>query len=319
WGSRGVPLDQRRLDSLRLLRQVPAITEVSHIDPTGHEKLRVSRLAMDLINSNVDLSGDPKFAEAMAHKTYFSPVYCRKESEPYMTIAMAGAGEDTGVVAAEANLKFIWDVVSNLKVGKGGNAYVVDERGRLIAHPDISLVLQKTDLSTLPQVREAAAALSRDTGTLSEAIVGRDVRGTEVLSAHATITPLNWSVFVELPITEAFASLYASIWRTVILVLVGVAISIVASLFLVRRMVSPIQELRAGAARIGGGALDHRIAVQSGDELQALADEFNRMTERLRESYAGLERKVEERTRDLRESLEQQTATSEILRIISQS
>jgi len=130
WGPRGVPLDQRRLDSLRLLRQVPTITEVSHIDPTGHEQLRVSRLAMDVIGSNADLSRDPKFVEAMARRTWFSPVYFRKESEPYMTIAMAGAGEDAGVVAAEANLKFIWDVVSDLKVGKGGNAYVVDERGR---------------------------------------------------------------------------------------------------------------------------------------------------------------------------------------------
>src|SRR6185436_313499 len=132
-------------------------------------------------------------------------------------------------------------------------------------------------------------------------------------SAHAMITPLNWSVFVDLPVAEAFASLYAAIWRTVGLVLVGVMISIVASLFLVRRMVSPIQALRSGAARIGAGALDHRIDVKSGDELQALADEFNRMTERLQESYAGLERKVEERTRDLRELLVHQTATSEIL------
>jgi len=126
----------------------------------------------------------------------FQPGYFRKESEPYMTIAMAGAGEDAGVVAAEANLKFIWDVVSNLKVGKGGNAYVGGERGRLIAHPDISLVLQKTDFSALPQVRASSATASRDAATSVEAMVGRDVRGTEVLSAHATITPLNWSVFV---------------------------------------------------------------------------------------------------------------------------
>ncbi|MGQ0579775.1 MAG: ATP-binding protein [Betaproteobacteria bacterium] len=319
WGPRGVALDQRRLDSLRLLRQVPAITEVSHIDPTGHEQLRVSRLAMDFIGSEVDLTRDPKFVEAMARKTYFSPVYFRKESEPYMTIAMAGPGEDAGVVAAESNLKFIWDVVTNLKVGKGGYAYVADANGRLIAHPDISMVLQKTDLAALPQIRAAVADHGRDASTSVEAMIGRDVHGTEVLSAHATITPLNWSVFVDLPITEAYASLYASIWRTVILVLVGVLISIVASLFLVRRMVSPIQALRAGAARIGSGALEHRIDVKSGDELQALADEFNRMTERLQESYAGLERKVEDRTRDLRESLEQQTATSEILRVISSS
>ena len=319
WGPRGVPLDLRRLDSLRLLRQVPAITEVSHIDPSGHEQLRVSRLAMDVIGSNTNLSRDPKFAEAMAHKTYFSPVYFRKESEPYMTIAMVGPGEDAGVVAADANLKFILDVVSNLKVGKGGYAYVVDAKGRLIAHPDISLVLQQTDLSTLPQVRAVTATPNRDSGTTVETMVGRDVRGTEVLSAHAAIKPLNWSVFVDLPIAEAFAPLYASIWRTVVLVFVGVVISILASLFLVRRMVSPIQTLRAGAARLAAGDLDQRIEVKTGDELQALGDEFNRMAERLQESYTGLERKVEERTRDLTEALEQQTATSEILRVISSS
>jgi signal transduction histidine kinase len=319
WGTRAVPLDQRRLDSLRLLRQSPAITEVSHIDPSGREQLRVSRLAMDVIGSNEDVSNDPRFVRAMTRETYFSPIYFRKESEPYMTIAMAGAAEDAGVVIAEANLKFIWDVVSNLKVGEGGNAYVVDERGRLIAHPDISVVLQKTDLSMLPQVRAVAEGGGVGKSEMFDAMLGSDLSGTDVLSANATIAPLNWTVFVDLPIAEAFAPLYASILRTVLLVLAGVAVSTAASLYLVRRMVSPIQVLREGAGRIGAGALDHRIDVRSDDELEALADEFNAMTERLRDSRAGLERKVEERTRDLSDTLEQQTATADILRAISSS
>ena len=66
WGPRGVPLEQRRLDSLRLLRHAPPITEVSHLDPTGHEQLRVSRLAMDVVGSSTDFSQDPKFKRSLA-------------------------------------------------------------------------------------------------------------------------------------------------------------------------------------------------------------------------------------------------------------
>ena len=226
WGARGVSLDQRRLDSLRLLRHAPAVTEVSHYDPTGHEQLRVSRLAMDVVGSNTDFSQDPKFKQALARKTYFSPVYFRKESEPYMTIALAGNGEDAGVVAAEANLKFIWDVVSSIKIGEGGRAYVVDAQGRLIAHPDISLVLQKTDVSALPQIQAARAAVAGPQGAPVEATFGHSLQGKEVLSASATIDPLGWLVFVDLPIDEALASIYASVQRTVVLLLVGLTISV---------------------------------------------------------------------------------------------
>src|SRR5438309_1695514 len=319
WGARSVPVDQRRFDSLRLLRQVPAITEVSHLDPTGHEQLRVSRLAMDVVGSDADYAREAKFLEARARRTYFSPVYFRKESEPYMTIALAGSGEDAGVIAAEVNLKFIWDVVSQIKIGKNGYAYVVDSRGRLIAHPDISLVLQKTDLSSLPQVRAASAAAPQRGETEEEATIARDLQGHQVLTASAPITPLGWLVFVDLPLAEAYGPLYASMLRTGLLLLVGLGMSLLASLLLVRKMVTPIRALQAGAARIGAGALDQRIEVKTGDELEALAEEFNRMARRLQESYADLEQKVEERTRDLTEALDQQTATSEILRVLSSS
>jgi len=147
------PLEQRRFDFYRLQRQVPAITEISYIDPTGREQVRVSRLAMDVFGSNLDLSADPRFTEARARRLYRGPVYFRKESEPYMAIAIAEGGQGGGVTAAEVNLKFIWDVVSQIKVGKAGQAFVVDGQGALIAHPDISLVLQKTDLGRLAHVK----------------------------------------------------------------------------------------------------------------------------------------------------------------------
>jgi signal transduction histidine kinase len=316
---RAAALDQRRFDYLRLLRQAPSITEISHLDATGKELLRVSRLAMDVAASGADLSAEPKFAEAKAGRTYFSPVYFRKESEPYMTIAMAGTGQDAGVTVAEVNLKFIWEVVSQIKVGKAGYSFVVDSRGTLIAHPDISLVLQKRDLSTFAQVQAARAEAPRRGDERDAGTVARDLQGRQVLTAHAAIAPLGWLVFVDLPLGEAFAPLYASIYRTALLLVVGVGMSLLVSLVLARRMVNPIQALQAGAAKIGAGELDQRIEVHTGDELEGLAGQFNSMAAQLKESYAGLERKVEERTRDLTEALEQQTATSEILRVISSS
>ena len=150
-------IEQRRLEALRLLRQVPAITELSQLDPSGREQLTVSRLAMDVVASNTDRSREPAFLEAIANKSYYGPVNFRHKSEPYMTIALAGARRDAGISIAEVNLRFIWDVVSQIKVGDRGQVYVVDRQGRLIAHPDISLVLSNSDFSHLAQVQTALA------------------------------------------------------------------------------------------------------------------------------------------------------------------
>jgi hypothetical protein len=198
-------IEQRRFDGLRLLRQVPAITELSQLDATGHEQLRVSRLAMDQVATQQDFSKEPKFAEAVAHKVYYGPVYFRRESEPYMTLALTGTRRDAGVSVAEVNLKLIWDVVSQIKVGNRGHAFLVDAQGRLIAHPDISLVLRNTDLSRLAQVQAARAA---GAGESTEQLqVADDIQGRRVLTAYAHVAPLGWLVFVELPVAEAYAPL----------------------------------------------------------------------------------------------------------------
>jgi signal transduction histidine kinase len=307
-------LDQRRFDALRLLRQVPAITELAQIDAAGREQLKVSRLTMDVVGSGIDYSHKPEFTQAVAHKVYYGPVYFRRESEPYMTLSLAGTRRDTGVSIAQVNLKLIWDVVSKIKVGEHGRAYVVDSGGRLIAHPDISLVLRNTDMSRLAQVQGARA------GSAAAAVEeADDIGGHKVLTAYAPVNPLGWFVFVETPIEEAYAPLYRSILRTGYVLLGALALAFIAGMFLARRMVVPIQALRSGAARIGSGDLSQRITIKSGDEVEALANQFNDMAGKLQESYADLENKVEQRTAELSESLEQQTAISEILRVISNS
>jgi signal transduction histidine kinase len=289
--------DDWRFDAVRLLRQAPAVTEIAQLDGAGLERYRTSREAIDVIESLSDLSRDPAYIEAMAHRIYYGPVYFVRESEPYMTLAVAGASRDHGVIVAQVNLKFIWDVVSQIKVGRRGQAYVVDAQGRLIAHRDISLVLRNIDLSRVAHVQSARA--SQPAEPSDQSVTGVDLRGRKVFSAHARVAPLGWLVFAEMPVEEAYAPLYGDMIRSGVLLLAGLVVAFLAGLFLARRMVVPIRTLSDGAARIGSGDLDQRITIKTGDELEALGGRFNDMAARLQESYATLERKVEERTRQL--------------------
>jgi signal transduction histidine kinase/HAMP domain-containing protein len=308
-------VELRRIEFLKLLRQVPEVTDITQLDATGREQVAVSRLGMDVIGSGKDRSQEPAFVNARRGQPWIGPVYFRKETEPYMTIAVRSTGSTGPVTIAEVNLKFIWDVVSRIKIGDKGKAYVVDDKGYLVADPDIGLVLRKTNLSELAHVRAASAGRGFD----GMAMLSSDLGGTPVLVSVAPIEALAWKVFVEQPVSEVYAKLNASILRTGLLLLVGLVISALGALALARGMARPIRTLSDGARRIGEGNLDQQIDVRTGDELEALAERFNRMSSQLKESYAGLERKVDERTHELTNSLEQQTAISEILRVISSS
>jgi signal transduction histidine kinase/CheY-like chemotaxis protein len=290
--------EQLELDGRRLLRQVPAITELKLLDPQGRERIHLSRQAEDTVNDG-DYSSTKAFETAISGKTYYGPVYFRRQTEPYMTLAVGGARRDNGVSVAEINLKHIWDVVSQIKVGESGRAYVVGPEGRLIAHPDISMVLRNTDLSQLPQVK---AARGSTPGRIPPSQSALDLHGNKILTTHTVAKPLNWLVFVELPEQEANAPLYEAIATWLAVTLLGLVLALVSALLLARHMVVPIRAIADGAERIGTGALDHRIKIRTGDELEALAERFNRMAGQLQSSYAGLERKVEERTQQLRDA-----------------
>jgi len=318
--------EQRELDFLRVLRNVPAVGELSHLDLAGKEQLRVSRLDPDVVGSQEDFSRAPKFVEARAGKTYWSPVYLKNESEPYVTLAVPGGKYAVEVTTAEVNLGAVQKIVSQIEVGADGYAYVVDSRDQLVAHPDNRMLRTKRDLSGLSQVKSARADRSASTTSAPGAVVADGLGGGQVLAAHAAIAPLGWFVFVERPAAAAYAPLRAPIIRSAVIFVLGLGLSVLASILLARRMVAPIRVLQEGAARIGAGRLDQPIELHTGDEIEALADSFNRMTSSLKESYEGLEQKVEARTRELAdanrgltETLEQQTATSEILRVISSS
>jgi hypothetical protein len=190
-------IEQRRFDALRLLRQTPAVTELSQLDADGRELIKVSRLAMDVVGSGSDYSKEPKFTETVAKKIYYGPVYLRDGSGPYVTVGLAGARSDAGVSVVELNLKLLWDIVQQAKVGEGGVAYVVSAEGRVIAHPDFDAPKSLRDVSSLAHVQEA-----RTPGSTGSARVARDMNDREVMAAYARVREPGWLVVVELPIEE---------------------------------------------------------------------------------------------------------------------
>lgn len=278
--------DAYELELAKLLKVVPAITSAAALSADGRERFKVSRLRMIQPEDLEDRSTDEAFVAARNGASYFGPVYFVHESEPYARIAvpMKRFTEVIGVLVAEVNLKHIWNVVSQIQAGESGYAYVVSDAGQLIAHPDISLVLKGRNLGDLAQVQAAIA------GEPTPTTAQENHTGETVFAAYAVIPDLEWIVLVERPASEALGPLYASLLRTGVLLLVGLAIAMLASLLIGLRVVRPLQALRQGAARVGAGELDHRIEIQTGDELESLADEFNRMTAKLRESYASIER-----------------------------
>src|SRR5262249_49939090 len=139
------------------------------------------------------------------------------------------------------------------------------------------------------------ASAARDANTAPDTPsvnVAQDIAGRSVLTAHAAIAPLGWLVFVEVPLREAFAPLYGMAWRTALLLVCGLGAATLAALLLARRMTGPIQAIAAGAERLGSGDLDRRIDIRTGDELEGLAQQFNRMAGDLQKSYAELEQRV---------------------------
>jgi signal transduction histidine kinase len=176
-------------------------------------------------------------------------------------------------------------------------------------------VLRNTDLSQLAQVQ---AAQARARGAPADQVQeAEEVRGRRVLTAYAPVAPLGWFMFVELPIEEAYAPLYATLYRSFLLLLAGLLLALIAGLFLARKMVVPIQALRVGAARLGAGDLGQRISIKTGDELEGLADQFNDMAGKLQDSHADLENKIETRTQELAQSVSELRALGEVSQAVN--
>jgi len=283
-----------------LVKNDSSFTHASIINSQGMEVVKVSDRKVYFPSDLTDQTKSPKFIKALKGEDYISPVYTSTQAQPYVTLAIPlwGAAQSiVGVASAEADLSFLWEAIGKIRFGTAGYAYLVDERGNLIAHKDAALVLKRMNLQQVDGVKKFLRNPTRSDPTPADE--GRGLRGSPVLVTYAPVPELGWSVILEEPLDAALANVEILKRSALVLLVVGLFVGAAIIAWVSQKITRPIQELRQDVATIGAGNLEHRADIKTGDEIEDLAVEFNKMTDALQNSYATLEQKVEQRTQEI--------------------
>ncbi len=264
-----------------LLQESPTLLEVIRLDGQGQIIASAYRDAPLLANL-FTIPQSRWFLESRAGRLYLDAVQLSAESESYLIIGLPSP--DGGVVAARLHMRLLWDVVASLHFGETGQAYVVNQDGLVIAHTDRKLPIANVSLTDRPEI---AASLAASGQSWAGSYV--NFQGQEVVGVAAPVTGTDWLVLTELPTREAFATS-----RTAVLIfglglaLFGLLMMLLMSRLLQQTILTPMEKLRDGAERLGGGDLAYCIDLKQQNEVGQVAAAFNDMAARLRRQHQEL-------------------------------
>jgi len=212
----------------------------------------------------------------------------------------------TGVLVAWVNISRMWGFIARDHIGKDRYAYVVDDRGLLIAFEEISSVLEKRDLST---IRAVGGILNKKAG----ADLYQGLSGKMVIGAFAPIPPTDWGVVVEEPVVDAYRSVYPLFLFFVGVFLITIFLAAILGFrFSYSGIVAPLKALEQEAEAIAGGDFRRKIAMTSSDELAQLAASFNRMAENLEKTTVSRDLLVKEMAERERVEAEKERAETRL-------
>jgi GAF domain-containing protein/HAMP domain-containing protein len=264
-------------------------------------------------------------------------------SDPYLDAALHGLvvttsvpvvdsrGNFRGVAAMDIQLNRISALVSNIKVGKTGYAFLIDKDKRLIAMPEagyndlgftsktvpLGAILDPNKLTTIPA---GLFNVFSNTASGKNGINTLTIGGVERFVAYDPIPEVNYGLVIIVPsnelladaiiakqqIAQETASTYS---RSLLLVILILVIALILTLLIGNSLTSPLRTLTKTAEKITQGDLTAEARIQGQDEIGKLALAINMMTSSIRSTIQSLEDKVEERTSDLvRKSLRLQGA-----------
>ena len=297
---------EREIVMESLLGLQPTFRQLILMNAQDNRLIETSRLAQASSGKIFNQLPENVLTRIHQGERYISPIYIDDAtSEPLVVMAlpvMDVFGDFNGTLAVEVNLKFMWDLVDQLQVGETGYAYVVDNKGDLIAFHDTGRVLKGENVAYIVEVEEFVKNPTLTSDTTPEAVSYTGLLGTDVVGTYVPLGTPQWAVVTELPWQEAYRNVIEQgIWS----ILITLSMAFMAGLigvFAARRLAVPLTNLTESATKIMEGNLFLEAVVEGPSEVIRLAKTFNGMTSQLRDLIGSLEQRVTDRTAELEES-----------------
>ena len=202
-----------------------------------------------------------------------------------------------GVVLVVASLGPLWNMTREL--GQGGlfDVYVVDGRGRLIAHSDPRKLEGNLDVSDVEIVKQFLASQGRTAATVPFTIT-TPAGSTQMLGTYTGIPDTGWGVIVQIPQDKAYYSAIQMGYQSLVLVAVVTIGAVFFGTLFAGHISRPIQLLAQGARRLAGGDYGIRVPIKASNEVGVLAESFNHMGEEIQKSIEQI-RQAAHRNKEL--------------------
>jgi putative methionine-R-sulfoxide reductase with GAF domain len=300
-----------------LLGHDSAFRQFVLLDSRGQQLAQTSRASQTMSSQSIlQLKGDV-ISQTSTGQRYISTVYIDDAtSEPLIAIAIPVKnvfGDFQGTLVAEVNLKFMWELVDQLQVGETGYAYVVDNKGNLIAFGDTGRVVRGENVQQILEVKQFIQNPSASTDITPGVANYTGLLGKTVVGTYVPLGTPEWAVVTELPWQEAYQTVLQIAALSIGTILVMAVLAGVAGVFVARRLAVPLVDLSNIATEITSGNLALEAKVAGPAEVARVASSFNAMTSRLRDLIGSLEERVADRTKALATSAEVSRRISTIL------
>lgn len=228
-------------------------------------------------NNLIERSKRPEFINLRSDSVYISPVYFTPQRHPFLLLSLpVRDNKKDGVLLAKVDLDQTWQWISEIKIGEQGYAFVVDNKGMLIAYPEPERVWAHSNFSGHPVVSDFLKAYPnfQKKEIWNEYL---DERGRKVLALYEYLPKLNWAVVTQIPVDEVYRPVVKMIKNIFFWSIFWTCLFLFLGIRFIDRIIMPLEKLQLGAKKISQGNLDISLDIRTGDEIEVLSKSFETM------------------------------------------